>query len=404
MSKITNFMFRRGTVLGGSLLIAGTSIGAGMLALPVLTGPAGFRAAILIYFICWAFMVATGLLFLEVSLSLKKDNNIISMSSATLGPIAKAIVWVLYIFLFYTLNVAYISGSKDFLGSFFPTQYGHILAPIIFVGFFGSLVFIGTYLVDKVNSILMIGLIISYILFFIFGVRYINIEYLMRSDWSKSMLVLPIAFASFGYQGTIPTLITYLDRDVKKIRRSIIIGASIPFLIYVIWEFLILGIIPFEGEHGLKGALDMQHSAIPLLKHALNNDYIYLVGLSFAFCSLVSSFLGVSLGVRDFLADGLKIEKSSLSGRLSLIALIFLPPLIIALLKPHIFLTSLNLGGGIGCALLLGLLPILMVWSLRYKKRWKSPYRFPGGKITLTIMAIFVTLEVSFEIIKLIGG
>ncbi|HKZ00308.1 MAG TPA: aromatic amino acid transport family protein, partial [Rhabdochlamydiaceae bacterium] len=54
-----------GHLLGGILLVAGTSIGVGMLALPVATAAGGFVPSLLIYLICWIFMMCTGLLILE---------------------------------------------------------------------------------------------------------------------------------------------------------------------------------------------------------------------------------------------------------------------------------------------------------------------------------------------------
>ena len=51
--------------------------------------------------------------------------------------------------------------------------------------------------------------------------------------------------------GDHPHLMTYMDRDVKKVRISIILGTSIPLLVYLVWETLILGIVPIEGPGGL---------------------------------------------------------------------------------------------------------------------------------------------------------
>ncbi|GAH02366.1 unnamed protein product, partial [marine sediment metagenome] len=73
-------------VLGSILLVAGTSIGAGMLALPVITATSGFFYSMLLLAVCWVFMVLTGLLVLEVNLNLGVSNSYISMAKATLGP------------------------------------------------------------------------------------------------------------------------------------------------------------------------------------------------------------------------------------------------------------------------------------------------------------------------------
>jgi tyrosine-specific transport protein len=72
-------------IFSGSLLVAGTSIGAGMLALPVATANCGFIPAVCLYIVCWLFMALTGLLLLEVCLWLPKDANMVSMSYHVLG-------------------------------------------------------------------------------------------------------------------------------------------------------------------------------------------------------------------------------------------------------------------------------------------------------------------------------
>ena len=92
--------------IGGALLVGGTAIGAGMLALPVVTGMGGFFPAIVIFIICWLFSACTGLLLLEVCLWMPNDANIISMAHHLLGPIGKISAWILYLFLFYCLTIA----------------------------------------------------------------------------------------------------------------------------------------------------------------------------------------------------------------------------------------------------------------------------------------------------------
>ena len=61
-----------GHLLGGTLLIAGTSIGVGMLALPVATASGGFIPSIVVYLICWLFMLSSGLLILEACIWMPK--------------------------------------------------------------------------------------------------------------------------------------------------------------------------------------------------------------------------------------------------------------------------------------------------------------------------------------------
>ncbi|MBA3957789.1 MAG: tyrosine transporter [Parachlamydiaceae bacterium] len=393
-------MSNRFGVTIGALLVAGTSIGGGMLALPILTSVTGFVPSLFIYLLCWLFMASTGLLFLEITQWMHKEANIISMANFTLGRAGKIAAWVLYLFLFYSLNIAYIIESGDMVVEFANGQITDWMGPVIFLVLFAQCIVISTAVAAKVNLILMVGLILSYLCFVFLGIPFINPALLNSADWLQAPKALPIAFTAFAYQGIIPTLASYLHYDIAKGRKAILIGSFIPLIAYVIWQTLIMGIVPIEGANGLKAALGEDLNAIQAMKYFINSPSIYAIGQSFAFFALVTSFLGVTLGLRDFLADGLNIQQGKY-GKVYLTALIFIPPLLVAMMYPHIFLIMLEYAGGIGCALLLGLLPIIMVWRGRYHFYLKEPQQLLGGKFILAILAIFVICEVAFELFRI---
>lgn len=387
-------------VLIGVLLVAGTSIGGGMLALPVLTSVTGFIPSLCIYFLCWLFMASTGLLFLEITQWMHREANIVSMAQMTLGRSGKVAAWVLYLFLFYSLNIAYIVESGKIVVELANGQITDWMGPIIFLILFAPCIAISTALAGKINLVLMTGLILSYAGFVILGIRYIDPQLLISANWLQAPKALPIAFTSFAYQGIIPTLANYLQYDVNKGRKAILIGSFIPFIAYTIWQTLIMGVVPIEGTNGLQEALQKDLNAVQAMKHFIDNAQIYTIGQFFVFFALVTSFLGVTLGLRDFLADSLNI-KQTIYGKMCLISLIFIPPLSVAITYPHIFLIMLDYAGGIGCALLLGLLPIIMVWYGRYHFNFKEKQQLFGGKSILIILAVFVISEVIFELLKI---
>lgn len=70
------------------------------------------------------------------------------------------------------------------------------------------------------------------------------------------------------------------------------------------------------------------------------------------------------------------------------------------MLYPNIFLLALSYAGGIGCALLLGLIPVLMVWSGRYRLKLDKTHRqLPGGKPILVLLALFIFFELIVSIL-----
>lgn len=391
-----------GRLLKGALLIAGTSIGGGMLALPVEMALGGFIPSILIYFLTWWLMASTGLLLLEVSLWFKGEANLVTMAEKTLGIPGKVAAWVLYLFLFYMLTLAYVTGCGGLLRAAFPELVSEALAPFAFVLFFGPFVFAGARLVSRLNLFLMAGLFFFYFLFVWLGAEQIRPELLARMDWKLSLIGLPVAFTAFAYQGIVPTIAHYFKYEARPARFAILIGSGLPFFAYVIWQALIMGIIPVEGPGGLQEAMRQGQNAVMPLKNFLQDGRIYRVGQFFSFFALITSFFGVALGLQDFLADGLQVKKTP-KGRFFLCLFIFIPPLLVTLYDPNMFLIALNLAGGIGCALLLGLLPILMVFSGRYRLKIEAPYRFFGGKPLLAALALFVLFELALQIATQLG-
>jgi tyrosine-specific transport protein len=379
---------------GGALLVAGTSIGAGMLALPVVTGAGGFVPSLFVYFLCWLLMTGTGLLLLEICLKMPPDANLVSMAGAYFGRFGKAAAWILYLFLFYCLSVAYVSGGGGLLREWLglgPPWAGSFL----FFALLSPFVYWGAKMVDRLNGLLMLGLIGAYALFIALGIPSVDTALLKVAHWKPALLALPVVFTSFSYQGIIPSLTSYMHRDPKRIRLAIVLGTSMAFVIYLIWEFLILGIVPAES---LEQARQLGQTAVQPLKQHVGGGFVSLLGQGFAFFAIATSYLGVTLGLFDFLADGFRMSKSG-SQRLWLAALTFLPPLAIAWTRPDVFITALMYAGGIGCALLLGLLPVLMVWKARHRRE-EGPILIGGGQSLLALFAVILLLEVALELFQ----
>ncbi|ASQ45023.1 Tyrosine-specific transport protein [Legionella clemsonensis] len=98
--------------IGGILLIVGTSIGGGMLALPVANAATGFWQSSFFLLICWGAMTLGALFILEANLYLPPGKHMVSMAASTLGKPGLLIAWLSYLFLLYTLLSAYISGEQ----------------------------------------------------------------------------------------------------------------------------------------------------------------------------------------------------------------------------------------------------------------------------------------------------
>ncbi len=393
-----------GRMLGSILLIAGTCVGAGMLALPVVTALEGFLPNIMLFFAVWVLMVFTGLLVLEVALWIDGDTNIISMARTTLGKPGAGVAWVTFLLLLYAITTAYVSGGAALLAhAFESTTLLAFLAPYsiyIFAGIFAYFIYYGTAAVDYVNRLAVLGFVISYIVMVVLIAPHVNMGKLTSCVQNYSLMAIPVIVTALTYHIIVPSLKTYLNNNVVMLRRSIIIGSFIPFFIYCIWELIVLGVIPLTGTGGL---IEMHASGQPsaALTHAfdsiLNSTWISTATAAFSLFALVTSLLGASLSLADFLADGFKIRKTAL-GRLILVAAVFVPTVILSILFPRSFIIALGYAGA--CVVILyGILPVLMVWNGRYRCKIARGYQAPGGRATLILvfLASVAVLGIEFN-------
>jgi tyrosine-specific transport protein len=375
-----------GSLLGGVLLIAGSCIGAGMLALPIVTGLSGFFPSLLVLFAAWGFMTFTGLLLIETSGWFYGETNLMTLAEEALGRVGRFVCWISYVFLFYSLLVAYVAASGSIFASISQELFHVTLSAtggsIFFTVLFGVIVYLGTAPVDWINRVLMVGLIATYMGLVGVGVFHIQPRLLTHVKISSILTALPVLVISFGFQNVVPSLVQYMRGDLVRVKKAVLGGGLLTLLIYLVWSIVVLGVVPFEGHHGILESYEQGQQASQALKAILGSSRITLFAQGFAFFAIVTSFLAQGLTLTHFLADAFRIASTSIRGRLLTILALF-PPLIMALIKPEIFFQALNVAGGLFAMILFGILPIAMVWVGRYRQKRSSNYHVLGGKRAL---------------------
>ena len=395
-------MSGQGSVFGGSLLIAGSCIGAGMLGLPVITGISGFFPSLIMFFVAWAFMTTTGLLLVEVNQWFDSDINLASMVGRTLGAAARVVTQVLYLFLFYALLTAYIAGSGHHLSNIFSRLVPVTVGSLFFVLLFGNFVYMGTRAVDLFNRLLMVGKIGAFLGLVALGVKYVNIDMLMHHEWKYSFFPIAVLVVSFGFHNMVPTLNHYMGGDTKRVRASIIGGSVLALVIYLIWIIICVGIIPVEGKHGLLEAYHEGIDAAQLLRNFVTSRSVGILALLLALFAILTSFLAQSLSLVHFLSDCFD-NRGENRESMGMLCLALLPPLILAILYPNIFFAALCFAGGICAVILFGLFPAMMVWRGRYEQNMEANYRVLGGKGVLSIVIAFSLIVFITQVCTLFG-
>lgn len=383
-------------LLNACLLITGSCIGVGMLGFPVVSALAGFIPSTLAMLLCYFFATSTGLLILEATLWFDKTVNLISMAKFSLGRTGKILTWGLFLFLFYCIFIAYIDGGGQIfagmLSSLLHYPISRHLGIVTCVAFVGAMAYAGTRTLAGISRLFILGLMISFCALLSFAFPHVNTSQLKQINWVMTLPTIPLFLVSFGYQNLIPTLTYYAQKNIKTLRLAIFIGNSIPFAVYLIWNFAILSILPSMSASSLAKVVSQSDMVTNLLENVSEAQGVILFAKVFSFFAILTPFMTNTKAFVDFVKDGLKIsEKSSFD--LLVFGIVLMPPTLLTLFYPHLFLQALGIAGGFADVLLFGILPPLIVWIGRYHKKVTSPYQVAGGKPFLSfVLAVSISI------------
>jgi tyrosine-specific transport protein len=378
--------------VGSTLLVAGTMIGAGMLAMPLTSAGIGLTATVFLLIGLWAVLTFTALLFVELYQTADSDAGIGTLAAQYFGKAGRIISTAVLIVFLYALIAAYVSGGGSLLLDLLPSMGDkdtmNKIAVLVFTIFFGSFIVIGTHSVDKINRVLFFVMIAAFILVLALMLPNIKFDNLMAMPIDNALIISasPVFFTAFGFHGSIPSLNKYLDGNVKSLRIAILVGSGITLFAYFLWQLSTHGLLS-QNEflqilredatlNGLvKATLEITQS--PIIANAVK---------IFSTLALVTSFLGVALGLLECIEDLLKQSFDIHAGRISLGLMTFIPPVLFSLFYPEGFILALGYAGQM-FAFYAVVLPVALVWKAR-SIHPNLPYRVWGGKALLVLVLV----------------
>eukprot|EP00210_Caulerpa_lentillifera_P006462 g6174.t1 len=383
-----------GNVVSSAALVAGTTIGAGMLALPSVTQSSGFVASTVALCGVCVFSIVSGLLIAEVNINTMCELgsggvSLTSMAERTLGKTGTRISSTAYVLLHYALLVAYISRGGEILGEWLdvPSWIGGI----VFANSLGALCYVASpSTLGKANGVLVGLVIVSFLALVSVASTGVDTSNLLKADWLAIPPSLSILSLAFVYQNVVPVITTNLEGDIKKVRSAILIGSFVALSMFIAWDATILGSLPIGSEVG---------DPLDRLKQSVNLAGPLIQG--FSIFALATSYIGFVLGLTDFIADALRLP----SGKQPIPYLLTLVPSCgLASTYPDIFLKALDFAGTYGVLVLFGIIPALMAWSERYNGVTISSIRIvPGGKLSLILIGGLAMAIIANEFWELIG-
>ena len=376
-------MQKQASLLGGAMIIAGTVIGAGMLANPTATSGVWFVGSLLVLAYTWFSMLSSGLMILEVNTHYPQGANFDTMVNDLLGRGWSIVNGLSVAFVLYLLTYAYIFVGGDLtaqaLGNA-PLPVGQI----VFFLMFAVCVWLSARWVDRLTTVLIGGMVIAFLWANGGLLASAKLPVLLDSHapadssyWIYIGTALPVCLASFGFHGNVSGLFKYFDGNARKVARALQIGTLIALAVYVLWQAAVQGNLPrsafapvIEADGNVKVLVQ------ELSKFASTGNMAWILNF-FSYMAIASSFLGVTLGLFDYIADLFGFDDSR-SGRSKTAAITFLPPLIACLLFPTGFVHAISYVG-FAATVWTALVPALLLRASRQKFGVGTQYRVFGG-------------------------
>ncbi|MBN3875440.1 MULTISPECIES: amino acid permease [unclassified Nostoc] len=385
-----------GSVLGSTALIAGTTVGAGILALPAVTLPSGILPSTSGLIAVWLYALVSGLLVAEVTLNTMRTEGLSSIGflgvvEKILGKVGARIAGGAYLFIHYALLVAYITEGGEILGVAAAKVCGMQILPtwmgtMAFTLLFGGIMYLGREkFIEKLNSAFVVIVIVSFLGLLFLGGRHIQTAQLLFQNWSALGSAISVMSVALFFQNVVPLVVTQLEGDARKIRQSIFIGSVIPLIMFLAWNAVILGSVSPDMLNGISDGRPV-FDPLEILRAGGAGEWLGVLVSIFSEFAIATSFIGFVYGLLDLFKDIFLPAQWQLSSRLPLYSLVLFPPMTLGTLNPSIFFTALDYTGTFGISVLGGIIPALMSWKQRQEQENSDSTNqplVPGGKVTL---------------------
>lgn len=389
-------------LLGSILLIAGSCIGGGMLAMPITSAGVGFWGTTLLLFIIWFAMCYTALLMVKVYDFNDTTAGFNTLTKKYTGSFINKLAGFSLMFLIYGLTAAYMSGGgtivKANIDLLFDTHFDTHTAILIFSLLFSGVVIIGTKWVDWLSRGLFIAKLIFLVLLVTLLFPFVKQANLLHTPLSLGITftAIPAIFTSFGFHGSIPTIVNYLGGNKKQLKFAFIAGSLLPLVIYLIWQIVVLGSIDQTRFMQILNENSELRGLILSIREMSNSVHIETLFSLFAATALGTSFLGVSIGLFDYYKDIFKPKKQAWFTTSASSLLTFVPPLLFALFYPEGFILALGYAAIAGVILALFIPSYLYIKAMKYHKQ-----KISLAQCTLIILIFILALVVICAQIKI---
>lgn len=358
------------TILNASLLVSGTTIGGGFLALPAVVAPSGFFPSAITLICVWLYFLAQSFVLVECITRAKSDNtsaqqqdqdqSIAATAKSVFGVKGEIIFGTLLTILIQATLVSQISRA----GMMFPNyRLGCLISALSISGIvFGPKS--GIIFASKANAILTSMFLVSCMAVFGCGVQIADWSNLtLNSNWSSVFPAIPTFLQLLVYGEIIPSICEMLKYNTKHVHSAIVLGSFMTLCLQIGWSGLGLCLVSSSSSLRVDPVNILLSSSgpvqIPLFCLAFTAILTTILGSYLALLSTTNNLLNRMNTTRSSIKKSTSYS-NSLAQRMKVASIISIPAILIACTSPNIFLQAIDFAGSYPVLILWGILPPVM--------------------------------------------
>jgi len=280
-------------------VLIGTTIGAGIFAIPYAFSQVGFFWGLVYLIILALIVLAVELCYGEIILRTKEPKEMAGYVETYSGKTGKIFISLSLILGIYAALTAYLIGVGTYLETLIgPLLGGNLMFWGIVFWALGSLIcFLGIGTMSRFELLMSCGLIV--LVFILFVIFFPYVDFKNFSINTSKNLFLPFGMILFALGGAtaLPTMRKILGEEAAFFKKAILIGLGVPSIIYAFFAFIILGVTgPEVSEEALIG-----------LAKFLGGKSLIIGGI-FGILAMSTSFFALSFVLKEFFRQDYKIK------------------------------------------------------------------------------------------------
>lgn len=397
---------------GAIFLVAGTCIGSGMIALPMVLAKLGLLPSVALMLIIWLAMYYSALVNVELNLQAGEGLPLGALGRRFSGKGAEYLGAICLKLLSYALLAVFINGGASIVHSMLHSEAAietvslNAIATCFAVTSFLVLL-LPLRWIDHINSVLFLGLL-AVVSLLITGL-------MVTTDWNNLpwfaphytevsvwYALVPIVFTSFGFQVIFHTLTNYCHNDAKMLKKAFFWGSLIPAVVYVLWTCSVLSAVHSHSPEFYQNMATGDVAVgelIEKLSAIAQWQSVQLLVWWISLLAITTSILGVGVGLCDALKGMLaRALPSEALCRPLAAAMTILPAYVVAVWVPNAFIAALGFAGMI-LAVIAILLPLYLFGCLKTRSLFYSELK---AKWLLVLLAILGIGVISCEVLNMI--